>query len=111
MIIEFLLKYWQYIVYCLAYLILLIISLIRKKVNVKVDDIFSTVLMVLPNYIKEAENKFTAGPEKFSYVFNRCVDLLLLLTGDSKEDIIAKYTHKIHISIENILSTPEKKER
>lgn len=109
MIIDFLIRYCDLIILFIIGIINMFILIFKKKV--KIDDIFTTVLTVLPNYIKEAEAKYSVGAEKFSYVFNRCVDLLILLTGDTKEAIIEKYTHKIHISIENILSTPEKKVR
>lgn len=85
----------------------ILITLLKKKV--KINTIFEMVLTVLPAYIREAENKYKVGTEKYSYVFNRCIDYLVLLTGQSKEKNIQEYASRIDIAIENILSTPAKK--
>lgn len=85
------------------------VTLLKKKV--KVDDVFKSVLMVLPNLISLAESKYENGSEKYSFVFNKCVEMLMSLTHWSSEKVIEKYTADINSSIENILSTPQKKER
>lgn len=90
----------------------ILITLLRKKV--KISDVFEMVLTVLPGYIREAELKFSdpgSGTDKYSYVFNKCLELLNLLTGESKQRVIEQYTTKINAAIENILSTPSKKVR
>lgn len=88
-------------------LIVILITVLRKKV--KINDVFEMVLTVLPGYIREAESKFSVGSEKYSYVFNRCIEHLVLLNGHSKESNIKEYATKIDVAIENILSTPSKK--
>lgn len=91
-------------------IIAILIVILKKKV--KINGVFEMVLTVLPNFIREAELKFSdpgSGTVKYSYVFNKCLELLNLLTGESKQRVIEQYTTKINAAIENILSTPEKK--
>lgn len=97
--------------YVLAELVLLIavtlITIFKKKV--KVSDVFTQVLLVLPSFISLAESQFTDGPSKYSFVFNKCVELLMSLTHQDQEKVIDQYTALIDKAIENILSTPQKK--
>ena len=99
--------------YVLAELVLLItvmlITIFKKKV--KVSDVFTQVLLVLPEFIVLAEREFTDGPSKYSFVFNKCVELLMSLTHLKQEEVIDQYTVKIDSAIENMLSTPQKKVR
>ena len=90
-------------------LIVLLVTLLKKKV--KINDVFQSVLMVLPEYISLAETMFKDGSSKYSYVFKKCVELLMSLTHQSSQKVIDKYTSMIDSAIENILSTPQKKER
>lgn len=105
--IEFLKANYVFLIEIGLSICVILITLLRKKV--KVSDIFEMVLTVLPAYIREAESKFSVGTEKYSYVFNRCIELLVLLNGQSKESNIKDYATKIDVAIENILSTPAKK--
>lgn len=86
----------------------ILITLLRKKVKI-VDDIYTMVLTVLPGYIAYAEKLYLDGRSKYGYVFNKCIEFLVLLTNESSEEIIKKYATKIDVAIENILSTPQKK--
>lgn len=99
--------------YVLAEFVLLItvtlITIFKKKV--KVSDVFTQVLLVLPELICLAESEFSDGPSKYSYVFNKCVELLMTLTHQSQEKVINQYTAQIDKAIENVLSTPQKKVR
>lgn len=87
----------------------LIVTLLKKKV--RINDSFQSVLMVLPDLISLAESKFNNGSEKYSYVFNRCIEMLMQLTHKSSEKLLDEYTAELNAAIENILSTPQKKER
>lgn len=99
--------------YVLAELVLLIIvtliTIFKKKV--KISDVFTQVLLVLPEFIVLAEHQFSDGPSKYSFVFNKCVELLMNLTHLKQEEVIDKYTVSIDCAIENVLSTPQKKVR
>lgn len=88
-------------------LIVILITVLRKKV--KISDVFEMVLTVLPGYIREAESKFSVGSEKYSYVFNKCIEMLMQLTHWSNEKVISEYTADIDHAIESILATPQKK--
>lgn len=90
-------------------IVVLLVTLFKKKV--KVFDYFQSVLMVLPEYISLAEKEFKDGSEKYSYVFGKCVSLLVSLTHSSSQKVLDQYTTMIDSAIENILSTPQKKER
>ncbi len=99
--------------YVLAEFVLLItvtlITIFKKKV--KVSDVFTQVLLVLPEFICLAEREFSDGPSKYSYVFNKCIELLMSITHLKQEEVIDQYTAKIDSAIENMLSTPQKKVR
>lgn len=105
--IEFLKSNYVFLIEIACSISVILITLLRKKV--KVSDVFEMVLTVLPAYIREAEKKYSVGAEKYSYVFNRCIEMLMLLNGQSKESNIKEYATKIDVAIENILSTPAKK--
>lgn len=87
----------------------LFVTLLKKKV--KINDSFMSVLMVLPDLINVAESKFKDGSEKYSYVFNRCIEMLMQLTHQSSQKVLDQYTADVNAAIEAILSTPQKKER
>ena len=87
----------------------LLVTLFKKKV--KVNKVFELVLLALPVFINEAEASGQVGSEKFAMVFNRCIELLECVTHKSKKELLDEYTAPINASIENILSTPQKKER
>lgn len=105
--IEFLKSNYVFLIEIAFSISVILITLLRKKV--KISDVFEMVLTVLPAYIREAEKKYSVGTEKYSYVFNRCIEMLMLLNGQSKESNIKEYATKIDVAIENILSTPAKK--
>ena len=93
---------------CLT-IVVLFVTLLKKKV--KINDAFQSVLMVLPDLISHAELKFKDGSEKYSYVFNRSVEMLCQITHQSSKKILEEYTADLNNAIESILSTPQKKER
>ena len=104
---EFIISHIDSLISLVISLAILLIAILKKKV--KISDVFEMVLTVLPGYISYAEKTYSDGRSKYGYVFNRCVDLLVMLTNDSNEEVIKKYAIKIDIAIENILSTPQKK--
>lgn len=108
--------FWQFVCdhyHAIIELVLLIsvlfVTIFKKKVNI--NSVFEEVLGMLPYFIVEAESKFTSGQDKFGYVFNRCIDLIQCLTHQDKSKILDEYTAIINTAIENILTTPQKKER
>ena len=107
--LKFICDHCHVIIESVLTLIVLFVTLFRKKV--KINDVFTSVLLVLPDLINEAEASGLTGSEKYSFVFNRCVSLLTSIAHSDSKSIITKYTAEINAAIENILSTPQKKER
>lgn len=108
-ILKFVCDHSHVIIESVLTIIVLFVTLFKKKV--KINDVFQQVLMVLPDYIVLAEKQFKVGSEKYSFVFNKCVDLLMSLTHQDQKKVIDTYTALIDCAIEHILSTPQKKER
>lgn len=106
-ILNFLCDYGHVIAELVLMIIVLFVTIFKKKV--KINDVFESVLMVLPELISLAENKFTVGSEKYSYVFNKCCEMLMKLTHKTSEQVLDEYTSLIDSSIESILATPQKK--
>lgn len=108
--IEFLIEYKDYILIALAVLFNLILFFISLFVKKKpIDNDLTSLLEVLPDWIKEAEQALTDGKEKYTFVFNRAVKFLMALKDKRFENIVFDYGVLIDNSIENILSTPKKK--
>ena len=107
--LNFIRHHYHVIAECGLTLIVLFVTLFKKKV--RIDDCFKSVLMVLPSLISLAETKYEIGSDKYSFVFNKCVEILMSLTHWSSDKVIEHYTADINSSIENILATPQKKER
>lgn len=105
--VTFITKYWRVLVVLVFQLVTFVILLFKKKV--KIDDIFTSVLLLLPDFINIAEKNFSDGAERYTYVFNRCIEVLRNLTHKSGQEIIDVYANMIDSAIENILSTPQKK--
>lgn len=106
-VLEFCKNHWQLLVTIGLNLISILILLIKKKV--KIVDYLTGLLSILPSYINEAENTGKSGSEKYALVFSKCINYLVEVTGKTSEKVIWQYSKAIDTSIENILSTPEKK--
>ena len=106
-ILQFVCDHSHVIIESVLTIIVLFVTLFKKKV--KINDVFQSVLMVLPEYISLAETQFKDGSSKYSYVFKKCVELLMSLTHQSSQKVIDQYTSMIDSAIENILATPQKK--
>lgn len=108
--IEFLLNHYLELSYIIISLVSLIVVLL-KKVNVEsIDTVFEQLLLRLPRMIDGAEKTGLSGPEKKDIVVSVAVQWLCDLTGRSRTEILDCYVSKIEDAIEEILSTPKKKE-
>lgn len=111
MILEFLLTYKEFILLglsALIFLITLIIDSIKGRSGL-CKSMFS-LLEHLPSFIIDAENRgFVDGSSKFKYVFQLSVIYLSTLVNKDIDSVVNSYGEFITNSIENILSTPEKK--
>ena len=108
-IFNFIRDHYHVIAECTLTLIVLFVTLFKRKV--KIDDVFKTVLTVIPDFINEAEASYSSGADKYSFVFKRCVELLVNLTHKDSRVVLDQYTSMLNAAIESILSTPQKKER
>ena len=97
--VSFITENYHVLVVLSVQLVTFVILLCKKKV--KIDDIFKQVLLVLPDFINIAEMKFENGADKYSYVFNRCLDLLQVLTKKSGQEVCSEYTALIDSAIEH----------
>ena len=66
----------------------LFVTIFKKKV--KIHDTFEVILLTLPDLIIEAESLHLTGSDKYSFVFNKCVEFIQGLTHQSKQ----KYIHQ-----------------
>lgn len=106
--------FWQFIcdhrhavVEFILLICVLFVTIFKKKV--KIHDTFEIILLTLPDLIIEAESLHLVGSDKYSFVFNKCIELIQSLTHQSKQKIIDEYTSLIDVAIEDILATPQKK--
>lgn len=115
-ILDFIKDYGSIIISIVGFLIsaiIVIISFIKNKGDInkmKDDKYLVMVLDMLPSVIKQAEIAFTNGTDKYTYVMTYCLDFLTSL-GLSKDEAKAKYSLIIDKKLEEILSTPQKKEK
>lgn len=108
-IFAFLQDYYYLIILCLFIIILcleLCILLIRKKD----PNILSGINGIVPGLVAEAESKFggSTGPTKFQYVLQSVHDYLCHVYSITDVTVYDRY---IKAKIEEILSTPHKKEK
>ena len=110
-IIEFLQENWRFVAEIILTVIVLLVSLLRKKTTIKTDGL-TKVLMALPGLISEAEKVYGAGngETKFTFVFAHAYSQLQEFYSD---EVIKAHNFSVLVvaAIENILGTPTKKER
>lgn len=102
---EFISEYGTYIVSALIILFdLVFFPVLKSKLNAKdKDSALLKVLEKLPDYITEAESLFSVGKSKLAFVLQK-VHLDCLSSGTEYNE------SKITSYIENILTTPNKKQ-
>lgn len=108
-LIKLLITYAPSLVTFISFLISLIAVSISKKNN------FTSYMLALfqrfPAFIIDAETKgFKDGKSKFNYVFQLAVSYYSQLSGLSYDKVVAREGNTISYAIEDILSTPQKKE-
>lgn len=108
---SFISQYWEYIIAGVCYLVLLIISILKKKVKV-VDNQLTAILVRLPSIISEAEKEFPSsgsGSTKFQFVLQVALKMICAESDLTIDEAAKKYSSKLTSAIEDILSTPTKK--
>ncbi len=109
--VVFLRDNWKFLVEILLLVISVIICLVKRtKINIP-GSVISDLLIKIPSWINEAEQEIGVGKgqEKLKYVFSKAVDFLHEVMDLSTADIIRYYGENLICSIEDILSTPQKK--
>lgn len=104
---EWLIQNYMYVIEIILIVLSVIIFLIRIFKTGK-SDYLSALLVLLPDYIKEAEKKYSSGSDKLYYVMTKVYAYLnsLNLKNHEKEKLAVQCVSYI----ENVLSTPQKKE-
>lgn len=91
-------------------LVSLIVFIVRRRVKIT-DNVYLSVLLMLPHWIKEAELIYIhpkSGADKFAYVLDKAVQELVRLTGKDAGEVVSRYGRLLDRDIEVILSTPTK---
>lgn len=101
---EFICKYWKYLICALAFLFVIIITLLPKKVKT-LDTIKEVILANLPRFITMVERPGD-GEAKLKEVIELCVAFLTKLYPGIQAN---QYISFISKSVEAILKTPQKK--
>lgn len=88
-------------------LITLVIMLVKNKL--KLTDILGKIYPVITQYINEAEELETDGKAKWCYVMQKCLVYICQITGKPIDQVSEKFRVILDATIEDILSTPQKK--
>lgn len=107
-IVEFLQENWRFVAEIVLTVAVLLISLLRKKVNIPSIGL-TQVLKSLPNYIREAERNYPEGhgAEKREMVLSWCKGDLAKFYAD--DAVVSFFMNIVDVALENILATPTKK--
>lgn len=107
-VLDFIVQYWQYISVGVVLIINILIFIIKKRPVMVQESLKQVLLSLLPGFIAGAEEAIGHGngSTKLALVLNACDDWLQN-NGFSLTPELKKF---IGLSIENILSTPQKKE-
>lgn len=105
---DFIVQYWQYFSVGIVLLLNILLFILKKKPVLVQDSLKQVLLTLLPGFIAGAEKAIGAGSgeTKLALVLN-AVDEWLRNNGFTFTPELRSF---IHQSIENILSTPQKKE-
>ena len=106
-ILQFIIDNWQFFGSILLSLITFIVLVCKKKTKV-VDAINIVIQKLVVDFVKLAEEKFGAGngQTKHNFVFNGCVSYIREYFPEINPH---DYYSLINETIEDILSTPQKK--
>lgn len=105
-VFDFAVKNWQFVLSFLALCLSLIFSVIRKRPLEVYDTIATIVLKNLPKLINLAETTSLKGHDKVIYVMDLLKQLFIMNGINFNEN----YQQLAEKAIEDILSTPQKKE-
>lgn len=87
----------------------LILYIFKSKKIVFEDTAFEKVIEKLPLLVSRAEELYTDGSQKKSFVLSVSYAFLADLLGLEVDEVVAKYSGRIDTAIETILATPQKK--
>lgn len=102
---DFVIQNWYYLTLILIALVNMVLLIFRRAKVCSEDTIFEQLLETLPTMIRSVEDKGLTGEEKKSLVVSMATTWL----NRFNYKITSSIVNRISESIENILSTPEKK--
>lgn len=113
---DFIVENWRLIIDVLSLIIVTILFFIKKKPIKIVDSVKTTIISALPGIISKVENykdvfdpnRKITGEEKLHMAINACYSLMVDDLGINENDL-CKYNSWLISTIEDILSTPQKK--
>ena len=111
--VAFLRDNWKFLVEVSIPLVSLIVLCFVKKTKINIPESVQTLLCTqIPLWIVDAEAEFGSGhgQEKLKEVFTKAVTFLVNELGISSSEVMRCYGDCIVNFIEDILSTPSKKE-
>lgn len=112
-ILLFLKNHWDLIIEVVLALVTFILVLLKGKINVLENpSITSDILSKLPLWINKAEVRYGSGngSKKFNCVLDQVIRYVAVTYGLSSDAFYIFYGKTIKTYIEEILSTPKKKE-
>lgn len=102
---EFIIEHYHELISLVSAVIVILITVFKKKVKI-FGSIYEEILRIAPYWIQEVENSELKGEKKL----NECVACIKAQLGTSYPGVnLDFYTKFIKQSVENILSTPQKK--
>lgn len=107
LLIDFIKQHYNLVFSCLIFVFSIILCLVRKKPNKIIDTISEKIALLLPTFIRYAEDKFGVG-----YGLNKkqfVIDLVKEWFSDENLEFTDYYLNLVNNLIEQILSTPQKK--
>lgn len=112
-VINFLKNHWDLVLDVVLVLVSFILVLLKGKIKIKENSsVFAEVLELIPEWIKDAEKTYGSGngSKKLNDVLNTCFEYISDATGFPIASVKLFYGLRIKSIIEEILSTPKKKE-
>lgn len=111
--IEFMLENWKFLLEIFLLVLSFVLLFLKKKAKIVVDDkVLGYMFREIPIWIKEAEDLYSSGngENKFLYVCNKALQYIADSLSISIKDIPGSMVLEIKDMIEDVLSTPIKKE-
>lgn len=111
--IEFILENWKFLLEIFLLVLSFFLLLLKKKAKIVIDDkVLASLFREIPVWISEAEDIYSSGngENKFLFVCNKALQYIADSLSISIKEIPGSLILEIKEMIEDVLSTPIKKE-